>query len=351
MTKLKSNEYIIAQENSVLNGIQILRFLAALLVVFAHYNFMDIRFGAFGVDIFFVISGFIISTVVSYNTKDFLKKRIARVVPLYSIATLLTFTLAVIFPSWFNNIVLNKCALIKSLLFIPYRIENSGPILSLGWTLNNEMFFYGIMAICIFLFNRKGNLPIVSGVFLSLIFLVLNILHINVYIFWFFENGLIPEFIFGILLYYLWRFYKSNQSIIVDSFVFALAALAIAYMIYCDMQNYSLFGSRNLDRGIPSFIVVFSFLIIDKYFIYNHFLVKLSIKLGEASYFMYLFHPFILFGLTRLIYPIIFNYKDSLVIEFLKLLISIFAVLVISLIGYRYLDKPIGRFTSKLLKI
>jgi peptidoglycan/LPS O-acetylase OafA/YrhL len=130
--------------NGSIKSIQLLRATAALAVVYTHYSvyaFPQFHTGGFGVDIFFIISGFIIAFIVSNNTRNFLKKRLIRVVPMYILATMMTIGTALVFPQWFNNIKITVPAVVKSILFIPYKIGDSGPILSLGWTLNNEIFF------------------------------------------------------------------------------------------------------------------------------------------------------------------------------------------------------------------
>ena len=58
------------------DSIQALRGLAALFVVFQHIRFLN--FGAFGVDIFFCISGFMIMFTTEKSTKYFFRKRLIR---------------------------------------------------------------------------------------------------------------------------------------------------------------------------------------------------------------------------------------------------------------------------------
>ncbi|WP_293887110.1 MULTISPECIES: acyltransferase family protein [unclassified Sphingobacterium] len=336
---------------SVLNGLQILRFIAAIFVVYAHYNFLQIRFGVFGVDIFFVISGFIISLIASSNPENFLKKRVARILPLYSIATMLVFILITYLPELFRNTVSNWEAFIKSLLFIPYRIENSGPLLSLGWTLNCEMFFYFTMALTISFNSEKIMLPLQCGLVFICCYLIFNALKTESYIYRFYANSAMPEFLLGIILFYIWKSYKSIKSYLIDITIIIFAVLAFSLMIYTEIYGGGLLWERYLYKGIPAFVVVFGFLVLDKYLNPKSFLIKLFVRLGDASYFTYLFHPFIIFGLTRLFYPIVLPDGSNTSIEFLKMLLSILVVSYCSLLGYRFLDKPLGNFTRRLLNI
>lgn len=155
-------------------SIQYLRGAAALMVVFFHadgmameyFNFGWSPFGAAGVDIFFVISGFImwITTASAQTTPaSFIAGRIVRIVPLYWVMTLLLYGGWVIFrdpatlPSLWN--------LMRSLLFIPFVSPRTGeiqPLLIAGWTLNFEMFFYAVFACGLLIARRHRALFVCS---------------------------------------------------------------------------------------------------------------------------------------------------------------------------------------------
>jgi peptidoglycan/LPS O-acetylase OafA/YrhL len=126
-------------------SIQLLRAIAALSVVYVHcttagdYNFFST--GTFGVDIFFIISGFIIAYMVSKTTEDFLIKRIIRIVPLYFLATVAMALTVMFFPNHIRSTTISVSGFMKSILFIPGPENRGQPILGQGWTLNYEMFF------------------------------------------------------------------------------------------------------------------------------------------------------------------------------------------------------------------
>lgn len=140
-------------------GVQYLRALAAIAVVVFHaaerYG-VDFSQGARGVDVFFVISGFIMWTVTTgrpATPAGFLLDRVRRIVPLYWVATfvLIGATLLGVAPTGQNDLSLGS--VLKSLLFIPYvgaGAVHAWPILGPGWTLNFEMFFYGVFALFLF---------------------------------------------------------------------------------------------------------------------------------------------------------------------------------------------------------
>lgn len=148
-----------------LYSVQYLRALAATLVVIAHagahplseHSYFFDRLGQLGVTLFFAISGFIMVAITGTGRVapvDFLRRRVTRIVPLYWAFTTLAAVLALVAPSLFRNTVFTVPHFVQSLLFVPHAAPGTGstsPLLSLGWTLNYEMFFYLCFAACAFL--------------------------------------------------------------------------------------------------------------------------------------------------------------------------------------------------------
>jgi len=146
-------------------SVQMLRAIAATMVVFVHmdlqlqrlhYPTLGTNWMASGVDIFFVISGFIMWTSVErrpeMTASSFFRNRLIRIVPLYWFATTLVLMVALIAPQVLNTTVLRPWHAIASYLFIPARHPTTGlfwPLLIPGWSLNYEMLFYAIFAIAI----------------------------------------------------------------------------------------------------------------------------------------------------------------------------------------------------------
>lgn len=143
--------------------IQALRAIAAMMVLIWHFKpkgehvspTLDFLFGNgfAGVDVFFVISGFIMVYTTGGRVGGgreallFLAKRIARIWPLYAFGTAL-YVIFLCALGWLTNEEIIKTAL--SLVFYPV---NPAPTLDVGWTLNIEMYFYTIFAVCL-LFDR-----------------------------------------------------------------------------------------------------------------------------------------------------------------------------------------------------
>jgi exopolysaccharide production protein ExoZ len=157
-----------------LHALQVLRALAALMVVADHaVSYVATKqevalslknlawfLGIFGVDIFFVISGFI----MIYTSRDlfgtrlgfakFAYRRIVRIVPLYWLATITAAGLLLRhqFPSNFE--------IATSLAFVPavtHPGEALRPILWVGWTLNLEMFFYALFTVSLLFHGGWGR--------------------------------------------------------------------------------------------------------------------------------------------------------------------------------------------------
>jgi exopolysaccharide production protein ExoZ len=165
-------------ETSSLVSIQALRAIAALLVFWGHAILtLDPKVGAefptfygpFGVDLFFVISGF----VMVYSSEPlfgqagapikFFARRIARIVPPYWAATAILV--------WFVVPYASTKAVLGSLFFAPH-LPSEAPLLFVGWTLIFEMFFYAVFAIALL---AKRRFAVVTGASVFLIsFVVLS---------------------------------------------------------------------------------------------------------------------------------------------------------------------------------
>ena len=143
-------------------SIQYLRALAALGVVIFHASPAEHPFmvGNAGVDIFFVISGFIMWSITEERPASpaaFLKDRLIRIAPLYWLLTTLLVVGALVVPKLFPNLRIDLPYVAGSFLFVPMRPPGSTgadpiwPVLVQGWTLNYEMFFYVLFSLCLFL--------------------------------------------------------------------------------------------------------------------------------------------------------------------------------------------------------
>jgi exopolysaccharide production protein ExoZ len=135
-----------------------LRGLAALSVVIYHaFQWIDDRdwVGAAGVDVFFVISGFIIWTIGSGEEASpgvFFWRRLTRVAPAYWLATGVVVALASLWPALLRQVSLSPAHIALSLAFIQH-IDPRGlpfPVLPPGWSLDYEAVFYGLFTLVLF---------------------------------------------------------------------------------------------------------------------------------------------------------------------------------------------------------
>ena len=106
--------------------------------------------GSSGVDIFFVISGFVMA-YISYGKRGspsciapFLKRRLIRIVPIYWMYTFILAALLLFLPQVFATAKFSAVETLLSCLFIPYNplTNPTAPVLQVGWTLSYEMYFY-----------------------------------------------------------------------------------------------------------------------------------------------------------------------------------------------------------------
>lgn len=323
-------------------SIQYLRALAAFLVVLYHIAFLvpigEFIFpqGRIGVDIFFVISGFVMwVTCQTPDPANFLIRRIIRIVPLYWCATLY-FAMV----SFSNGLEIGFNAtlesFLKSLFFIPFENADRGgrivPVAGVGWTLNLEIMFYLIFAAALWV-ERSRRILIVFAVFASLAMLS-QIMGAEYRILAFVADGIIFEFVAGMVLGLL---YERGLIPVRRS----IPVWAVAYLTFT--LTWGAFASdiRFVDLGLPSIVLV--------YFVLG-FEGRLAARpspslllLGSASYALYLSHKAVLeaffalsFHLTWLKNPLIFWPAVTM------------ACLVSAVVVYKVFEEPV---TAQLRKV
>lgn len=278
-----------------INSIQVLRALAAWAVVLHHFgrettssfgSFFAL-YGNFGVDVFFVISGFIMYHVISArepDVKTFVVDRTFRIVPAYWIAISLFVIEKFLFPQAFAYSDWSLGSLLSSMFFIPVNNPSGiGPFppLVVGWTLNVEMFFYALLYVC-FLFGRF------KFIVCCLTLMVLPYVYDRE---WFygsiFGTRKLYEFVFGIVIGYSYAKLPSVRQWLLRNPAFGASLLPPAFaLLYLDRD-----GMRLLSSGM--FVV--SFLLLEDFLnMYCSTLVKFFVRLGELSYSTYLFHMIII---------------------------------------------------------
>lgn len=328
-----------SKNNNQLILIQYLRAIAALMVVIHHarepqawlYNPLEFyQAFAWGVDIFFVISGFIMY-VAAINEKplEFIKKRAIQVIPLYWAATLLLLLILTKFHP-FSITSDEFFHLIKSLLFIPHYTPTPPikiyPYLIPGWTLNYEMFFYLIFCLGL-LWNR--TMLVCSVLILSLtisgfLFSYQNAV-MKVY-----SNPILLEFLGGLWIGYI---YKSNKIPKNLWFLIVFGFLGLFSLPFLYLDDYVI-GARI----VFSLMIIIGAISISGQPPYS----RLLNLLGDASYSIYLTHAVVSIRIAHKLWssvPVTGMFQFIMWVMLTLLISSIIGVIV-----YTYFEKPVLRF-------
>jgi exopolysaccharide production protein ExoZ len=299
-------------------SLQLLRGVAAFGVVLYHATLLAyetfndttvpvVNIGQAGVDLFFVISGFIMYYISAKKPRrplDFYKARIQRIVPLYWITTFAMFVMPLVSKTigWSSN--LDPVHLITSLFFIGGHytpaLDTKLPVLRPGWTLNYEMFFYLIFGAGLALGTAKKSLlvtiPIISA--LSIVGLFVGPKGNSAK---FYTNPLMLEFVYGLIVAVLVLSGRVLPKLLAALVVICGCILAFMSSGYAENSNF-------LFWGLSAAGIVYG-------------LVSLELRsekpwdvpfkiFGDASYSIYLTHLFAQ-GVTGLLWQHVSILRDS----------------------------------------
>lgn len=344
-------EQLLSTPSKMIISIQLLRFLAALLVVLTHTRREVgelMPFGDFGVDVFFVISGFIMSFITVNGTEFFLVKRLLRIVPLYWLCTVVLAMIAFGLPSLLNSAEFDARHLLASLFFFPHWSQGTEfkPILLLGWTLNYEMFFYGLFYLAMLMSHRYRE-------YLCSAMLIMAYLLLNIVVdpgktspLRFYESPIIFEFVFGMMLaiaYRRWSLFRGTLPLRY-AFILVLASASIFVLSSFDISP-SVDGPafRWIVWGGAALMLVIAGLGLEKHFQATSQAVrKTLLLLGELSYPMYLVHIYLIALLSRLL-----GLADAGAV--MLFVVSTALTMVASYTVSRFYDIPIRRYLTRRL--
>lgn len=267
-----------------LRSIQVLRGLAACAVVLLHAvpegsQAIGARgFGAAGVDLFFVISGFIMANVAKDRSAlEFLRDRLWRIYPLWWVAVL----------PWIFMVPRGPTAVLSSLTLWPvYAGGYYVPVLKVGWTLSFELLFYLGMTLAI---ARGAALPLLAyGLFL------VGALATSSPLMHFAGSPMTLEFLMGVVIAGLPR--RAVLGLLVPAGIglLALTSPAIGDVDSTLHPSWALW--RAILWGCPAALVVWGALSLEPMF--GRRLFDVPVAIGDASYSIYLFHPLVAFGLA-----------------------------------------------------
>jgi peptidoglycan/LPS O-acetylase OafA/YrhL len=358
------------QAKFTLNSVQALRGVAALLVVSTHVE-TALRengltaipwpsragglsgFGGVGVDIFFVISGFIMVYVGARyfrregTVQDFLIRRVLRIYPLYWLVTLLLVAAASAKTllalragqplAQALDFDLQWHRLLGGLTLFPTYNEfgNIQPIVGIGWTLSYEVFFYFVFALTLGIGFRWSVFAVI-GVFVFLI--VVPLPWDNSTFGTFLKDGILLEFPAGMLIGYAALLgSRPPRWVVATSLVLALAGYLISILFQFDYEYHY------LHRGIPSALLVFGLVFWEiRYGLNVH---RLLVWFGDASYSVYLIHTVVISYLFMPVIraaPSVQNFQ----VDVLGFVMFVTAAL-LGLLLYEKIEKPMQRLLMK----
>ncbi|GAB2314501.1 acyltransferase family protein [Stenotrophomonas geniculata] len=303
-----------------LDVIQALRGIAALLVVFYHgvgyqpqskepgIEHVFSMIGASGVDLFFMISGFIMvyatrgSAGGFDDSATFLIKRVARVFPVYLVATALYVPMMLAMGNHVGHIdiMTQPSQILRSVLMIPTNFGSRAPyfggsVLHVGWTINYEVYFYALFALSM-MFGRLRwiALSAIAGALLLALPLLVSSPSLDAYVDYGFHgplnfatNPMLWEFFIGVVI---GRIYLTNFTISKTT-AYLLATVALSVLVWFLVTNVSpKFGLTGW--GIPYAALLFVLTIGSKTMEFQW--PRSLVWTGNISFSLYLVHPFVI---------------------------------------------------------
>lgn len=339
--------------------IDVLRFFAAISVMFFHYfstylnggNLFNIwiKYGYLGVELFFIVSGFVIYFSISENIKKYFIGRFVRLYPMFWVACTITYITTIVFKYLDHQII--------SLPFYKYLfnllIINNGKVANMidgsYWTLTIEIMFYIYIGMFVLLFKKKN----ISWFYYMWTLLTIIVFTFNLQEFFISKLALVrysPYFVFGGTLAILIEDYKNSKSVTTDKFfklknlIILLVTFLLPHYINYKLQihstpsnNFGIFDTNGTIIIILIFVIATLAVLISNR-IKNRTIVNIAVTIGGMTYPIYLLH----------------NKIGSLVIEYFAEFgrfnfASIFTstlIIFVSYILYKY-EKPI-RYDLKI---
>jgi exopolysaccharide production protein ExoZ len=305
-----------------------------------------IELGAFGVDLFFILSGFLMVYISgAYVEKrksigNFVLQRAIRIWPMYIVATALYLGLNIASRlAQGRELPFDASPLrLMSFFFVP-SFNASGalqPILGVGWTLNYEIFFYLVFAAA--LATGRNTLVPVLAMILSAVFLLGSALPAESAAHAFLGNPILFEFLLGAVAA---KLFMSGRLALVPPLAAILAGLALL-VAFAGLPNEG--DLRVLYRGIPSLLIFIGVLNLDTKIRWPDW----WIHVGDASYSIYLFHVVFIYQITNRMLAVLVAKGYVLVAAEATAVVAFAASVMIGLIVHSLIEKPLTRFLHEL---
>lgn len=345
------------RSSSSLLSIQALRGFAALYVVVYHSGLAlahadipalawltshVIKRGHVGVDVFFVISGFIIAWVAILGPKgpepadEFLVKRAFRLAPPY-------WLMSVLHSTWLNPV--SSDVLLTSLAFLPQANVDAPyfgyPALYVGWSLNYEVFFYALCAVGLALFGRRALGLVALALFTATIIVPFwhnGVVQRNPAALYDWAtplqamaaNPLVLEFLLGAGLAWLYAAHRHRLTPAVARVLMAIGVATFAMSVVGPVPKFDL-----LARGLPAGALLIGMVAMEQCGELR--VPRVAVWLGELSYALYLVHPSVIEATHRVV--------GRLAPEWLGTQLMLFAInfaltVALAVLLHRYVELP-----------
>lgn len=346
-------------------SIQMLRGIAALSVCWVHFLSIKISvspifstlytytspFARYGVDLFFIISGFIITLIVFEEHQapsikkglGFLIKRIFRIYPLFWITMIFV---VILFEN--NGVHTDGLKKIEDLSHF-FLLTTDMPLQNAAWTLPFEQYFYGVMFFFLCFFPKKCLMPFFSiWALIHLVILYCYLEKIIKHVPFFLGSSQIFNFFFGLCIANF--ILKIKKHALLDKYI----ALTSGILLGCAgfiLTYEKLYGlhfnewSNLIFNGLSPALIVYGCVGLE---ICNHIRVASFLrKLGDMSYSIYLWHcPILYIFITCYTYQIFLNATHP----FLQLLIQMMMIVIVSYYSYQWIERPFVRLSRKIVK-
>ena len=339
-----------------IDNIQALRGVAAMMVVMTHAMAFERKYiqgerlladwmtiGTAGVDLFFVISGFIMVHITRGVFQkpaaigEFVFHRLRRIYPLYWIYSAMLLPVLFLRPQWVNEASGHVVNLLASFLLLPAEVF---PLLQLGWSLIFEMYFYFLFAGLLFLPERYAPMAVAAWVVAApgAYFLLgpfdspwLTLT----------TSPFCIEFALGCLVAFLVGRGKIYAG--------ALPVLSVAAVMLGFGASISFFSAsptvswRVVVYGIPYALLVYAFVASELLGRFKS--PRWLVQIGDSSYSLYLSHYLIIAAVVRL--WSLFDVK-GIVDNVVVITLMVTATLVWARISYVLFERPILRGSAAL---
>jgi exopolysaccharide production protein ExoZ len=284
------------KEQSTVITMQYLRGFATSLVGIQHATsvpafggYFKFPIGEWGVDIFFVVSGYIMwATTVSGSRGIFAfwTARVLRVVPIYWFFTTLYIAVALVLPHTLFNAGLDLTHIIKSYFFIPAShptLHGPVPVYQPGWTLNYEMYFYFLFGFCLLVPQLVPRLVGIVGFLVLLVLIGIVTAPVNpIGDVW--TNTILLDFAVGIVL----AWFAPRLQRLPPAFGFILIGAALVWALTALTRD--VLPPRIVSFAPPAIAMVTGCLILEP--LARKYPNRLGLLIGDASYSIYLAHAF-----------------------------------------------------------